>query len=386
MRLIGTFDTEKEAYTLYSFLLKESIQNVYEPFQDEQQNKKRYRIWVFEEEDLDRAIEFYGQYQQNPQDPKFQQVQIPLVALTPPPHLNSKSDEDEELPPLPPRSKRRQFHLVLTQAIITICAFLFLWNDLQEAEILQEKGSLAIHIAFTPLQQALIFDCPQSLEMINELIANYPLKNYKELKELPPDAQALLKQAEEAPSWKGLYFFFTDVKKQGWEKAKQVPLFEKIRQGQFWRLFTPCLLHRDFLHILFNMAWAWLLGKQIEVRVRRWKIILLVLIIGIISNTAQYLVNGPFFLGYSGVVVGLAGFIWMRQRIAPWEGYPLTRGTVFFLLFFVLAMCALELLTFGLHAFSIIDISANIANTAHVVGGLCGLILGRLSFFARSKP
>ena len=46
MRLIGTFDTEKEAYTFYSFLLKEGIQNIYEPFTMMNQHKKRYRIWI----------------------------------------------------------------------------------------------------------------------------------------------------------------------------------------------------------------------------------------------------------------------------------------------------------------------------------------------------
>ncbi|MGE0669936.1 MAG: rhomboid family intramembrane serine protease [Parachlamydiales bacterium] len=388
MRLIGTFDTEKEAYTLYSFLLKEGVQNVYEPYHDEQQHKKRYRIWVFDEDDLSRAIEWLEKYKENPDAPEFQHVQIPLVALTPPAESAPKQNEDlqMQLPPLPPKSRRKRFQMALTQFIIGICVFLFLWNDLQEAEVIQEKGALALQIAFTPLQRALIYDYPSAFKYIDELISLYPIKTFKDVKELPPDAQALFAQAEQAPSWKGLYEFFREVKKVGWEKAKNVPLFEKIRQGEFWRLFTPCLLHRDFLHILFNMAWAWILGKQIEERVRRWKIVLLIVILGVISNTAQYLVSGPYFLGYSGVVVGLAGFIWMRQRQAPWEGYPLAKGTALFLLFFVLAMFILELLTFGLQMFSIVDISANIANTAHIVGGLCGLALGRLSFFARGKP
>jgi GlpG protein len=386
MRLIGTFNTEKEAYTLYSFLLKEGVQNVYEPFEDPDQHKKRYRIWVFDEDDLDRASDWLKQFQDNPNAPLFQNVQIPLVAITPPPDVAAKQDEELRLPDPPLRMRRKRFQLPLLQAIIAICVFLFFWNDLQESEVVEEKGALALQIGFTPLQQALIYDYPNAFQAIDELIATYPIKTFKEVKDLPPDAQALFAKAEQAPSWKGLYSFFQDIRQEGWEKAKQVPLFEKIQEGEIWRLFTPCLLHRDFLHILFNMAWAWILGKQVEERVRRWKIVLLILIIGTISNTAQYLVGGPYFLGYSGVVVGLAGFIWIRQRLAPWEGYPLARGTALFLFFFVLAMCALELLTLGLHALSIVNLSANIANTAHIVGGLSGLLLGRLTFFARSKP
>ena len=115
----------------------------------------------------------------------------------------------------------------------------------------------------------------------------------------------------------------------------------------------------------------------------KWKICLLILILGVASNVAQYLMSGPYFLGFSGVIVGMAGFIWVRQKIAPWEGYPLPKATALFLLFFVLAMFGLELLTFILQLLSVINIAPNIANTAHIIGGLSGMLLGRLSFFSR---
>jgi GlpG protein len=131
------------------------------------------------------------------------------------------------------------------------------------------------------------------------------------------------------------------------------------------------------------MIWVWILLKQIEERLSKWKICLLILLIGVISNTCQYLISGPYFLGFSGVAVGLAGFIWMRQKKAPWEGYPLQKGTILFLLFFVVAMFALELFTFGLQLFTAVKITPSIANTAHIVGGLAGMLFGRFSFFGR---
>ncbi|MBI3236163.1 MAG: rhomboid family intramembrane serine protease, partial [Chlamydiales bacterium] len=123
-----------------------------------------------------------------------------------------------------------------------------------------------------------------------------------------------------------------------------------------------------------------------EGRISRFKLLLFILIVGIVSNTAQYLASGPYFLGYSGIVVGMAGFIWMRQRQAPWEGYPLPKATSLFFFFFVLAMVALDLIALGLRSFFSFELTANIANTAHIVGGLCGIFLGKLSFFARAKP
>jgi GlpG protein len=269
--------------------------------------------------------------------------------------------------------------------ILFICAGLFIWNNIQEEYIKRNKGILAAYLLHTPLEKQLLFDYPDSFQRIDRIIDNFSMKDLEEIKEIPISLKETLERAQGAPSWKGLYPFFILVKKEGFKQASQIPLFTKIRQGEIWRLFTPCLLHADFLHILFNMAWLWILGKQIEAKIKWLKMGLLILIVGVISNTAQYLMSGPSFLGFSGVIVGMATFIWMRQRRAPWEGYTLSKATFLFLLLFVLAMSVLGFITFTLNAFSLLDITPVIANTAHIVGGLCGFFLGCFSFFARSK-
>lgn len=385
MRLIGSLNSEKEAYAFYSFLLKEGIQNIYEPSFEEKTGQKQYRIWIYEEDDLEEASQWMSRYKENPNDPNFQTPEIPSVAAPPPPEYSEISEKEElkwqpvqSLPPV-----KRQFHFTLTNLIIILCGFLFIWNDVQEGQIEKDKGPLAAEIAMTPLMNELLFDVPASYAYIQQMIDTLPANTYKEVKDLPPESTALLQKAENAPSWRGLYAFFIAAKKQGWQAAKAEPMFEKIRQGELWRLFTPCLLHRDFLHILFNMIWVWILVKQIEERLRKWKICLMIAIIAIISNVAQYLMSGPFFLGFSGVVVGMAGFIWVRQKVAPWEGYPLQKGTALFLLLFVIAMFALELFSFSLQLFSLVKITPNIANTAHIIGGLVGMLLGKFPFFSR---
>jgi GlpG protein len=385
MRLIGAFDTEKEAYSFYSLLLKEGIQNIYEPFVEEKTGARQYRIWIYDEDDLETAIDWLKQYKEAPGDPKFQGLDPPLAATPPSPdYAEVSASEDLKWQSIPPvRVKARRFSVTLTHLIIILCGLLFLWDDFQEARILKDKGALVEQIAMTPLQQDLLFDYPSSYKYVEELIDTIPLTSYKEIKDLPPDAMVLLKRADEAPSWKGIYEFFAIAKAKGWQAAASVPMFEKIQKGEAWRLFTPCLLHANFLHILFNMIWVWILSKQIEERTHKWKMLLMILIIGIVSNVVQYLVSGPYFLGFSGVIVGMAGFIWMRQKKAPWEGYPLQKGTILFLLFFVLAMFAIELFTFSLQLFSVIQLTPNIANTAHIIGGLVGILLGRFSFFSR---
>ena len=385
MRLIGTFATEKEAYHFYSFLLKEGIQNIYELGSEEQTGAKQYRIWVYDEEDLDMALRWLDTYRSHPDDPRFE-TPPPPVLMTPPTPAYSEISEKEDLKwqSIPPsRLKMRRFSFVLTRLVIIVCGILFLWNGREEVNLLEQEGPVAVDIAMTPLMRELLFDDPASYRYIEELLQTVPLQDYKEVKQLPPEAMDLLKKADEAPSWRGLYAAFKIVKNQGWDALRQIPWFEKISEGQVWRLFTPCLLHRDFLHILFNMVWAWILLKQLEARLSRWKICALIITIGVVSNIAQYVMGGPYFLGFSGVIVGLAGFIWIRQQRAPWEGYTVQKSTLLFLLFFVLGMFLIEIVAFLAQLFFSVHIAPNIANTAHIVGGLVGLLLGRLSFFGR---
>ncbi|MBI2812597.1 MAG: rhomboid family intramembrane serine protease, partial [Candidatus Melainabacteria bacterium] len=367
MRLIGTFDTEKEAYGFYSFLIKEGIQNIYEPYVDDKTLAKHYRIWVYDEDHLDEAIEWMKQFRENPNDSKFQNIELPLSAIPPTPDY-AEISEKEDLKWKPVASikiKKRPSPFTLTNLIIILCGILFLWNDFEEAQIFKDKGPVAVQISLTPMMKTLLFDYPSSYNYIEQVLDQFPMSTYKEEKNLPPEAVALIEKAEGTSSWNGIYSYFTS-------KNSAPPLFEKIRQGEVWRLFTPCVMHRDFLHILFNMIWVWILCKQIEERLSKAKILLMILIIGVVSNVVQYLMSGPYFLGFSGVIVGMAGFIWVRQKKAPWEGYPLQRSTAIFLLFFVLAMFGLELFTFILQLFSVIKLSPNIANTAHIVGGLVG--------------
>jgi GlpG protein len=132
------------------------------------------------------------------------------------------------------------------------------------------------------------------------------------------------------------------------------------------------------------MAWVWMVGKLIEQRIGAIKYLLLSVIIATLSNTAQYLMSGPNFLGYSGIVVGLIGFIWMRQKIAPWEGYPLHPSVIRFLAIYVAALLVLGTLSIFLDYFHVTELYANIANTAHIVGGIAGIFCAKLPFFART--
>src|SRR5690606_16541906 len=77
--------------------------------------------------------------------------------------------------------------------------------------------------------------------------------------------------------------------------------FPEIASGQLWRLVTPIFLHGGILHLVFNMLWLYQLGSAIEHYEGSRLLLLMVMILGALCNTAQYLVSGPAFVGMSGV-------------------------------------------------------------------------------------
>ncbi|MBS0615024.1 MAG: rhomboid family intramembrane serine protease [Verrucomicrobia bacterium] len=368
MRLVGTIKTEKEAYGFHVFLLKQNVQNVYESFKDPATNQTAYHIWVVDEDDFDKAQQYLREFEAAPTEARFQ-------------HVKEEKLKGPVIAPTAPRIPRRPF--VLTNLFILICSLLFFLDLMQREKIAEKQGEVVAELSLTPIQQNLLFDYPQYLVDMEKFFENHPIASWDDFKKLPPDVEADYKKVEQEPTWKGLTELVVTRSMKDYSDIPPGTLFGKIRQGEIWRLFTPVLLHAGLLHILFNMAWLWILGRQIEARLSFPKMALLILIIGVLSNIVQYLMGGPTFLGFSGIVVGLVGFIWMRQKMAPWEGYPLQRSVILFIVIFVLAMMALELVSLSLQFFHLVQLSANIANSAHIAGGIIGILLARLRFFSR---
>ena len=136
----------------------------------------------------------------------------------------------------------------------------------------------------------------------------------------------------------------------------------EIRYGQVWRLITPIFIHYGPLHLIFNMFWMRDLGSMIERKKGPIWLGLVVLLIAVISNIAQYVVAGPGAGGMSGVVYGLFGYVWMKGKYAPHEGLALHPHTVIYMLawFFI---CFTGWV-------------GPIGNTAHAVGLLVGVTVG----------
>lgn len=379
MRLICTITeegTKEEALVFSSYLSYIGIENTCEPSPSEE-IPVRYRIWVKNEDDVERALQEYETYRATPEANQYQKAFQIESEKTVNIHL-----EDEVEGKVPPRKRflsPSPYGFVST-CIIGLCIFIFFWAQTERGISIPPKIEGIIQAPSLPLiEQKLLIDYPDYFVKRDELLQIYTPKEIRE--KAPPSlaAQNLIQQLRKTPVWMGAYDLITYYFQTGNVYLnKRADLFQKVDQGEVWRLFTPALLHFDLLHIFFNLIWFIILGNQVEFRLGPVRYGVLILLLGVIPNVAQYLMSGPFFMGLSGVVCGLAAFIWARQQVAPWEGYLLQKFTIIFLSVFVLGLLALQIGFFVLQVLGYFQNTIGIANTAHISGALVGFLLGRM--------
>lgn len=140
----------------------------------------------------------------------------------------------------------------------------------------------------------------------------------------------------------------------------------EVQSGQAWRLITPVLLHFGWPHLLFNLWWFWGLGHAIERQRGTLALTGMVIGFGLVSNLGQYVEAGPHFGGLSGVVYGLVGYVWMLGRYRPSVGLALQPQVMLLMVVWFLM---------GVYG----TMGVPVANTAHGVGLLAGLVWGRWS-------
>lgn len=153
-----------------------------------------------------------------------------------------------------------------------------------------------------------------------------------------------------------------------------LPIEEVIRQGEWWRLLTPMLLHFNFLHLIFNLLWIWDLGRRIELGCSKLTLFMVTLISSVLANVGQYALVGPsIFGGMSGVVFGFFGFclVWDGRVLGQRSG--LNRAIYLVIIVFMLL---------GFTGLLDFLVGGAIANGAHVggfIGGMLFALLLRLS-------
>jgi GlpG protein len=152
--------------------------------------------------------------------------------------------------------------------------------------------------------------------------------------------------------------------------AKSRDAAVSLKQGELWRVLTPAFLHAGPFHLLFNMLSLASLGRLTErlEGIGRYALILLIVAIG--SHLLQGLVpikwfGSPNFVGISGVIFGLLGYMGTKTTLRPDLGFQLP-GQVYLMTGLILV---LGFAGSGATGFQL-------ANLAHLGGLVTGIVVG----------
>jgi GlpG protein len=300
MRMIGSIQDEAAASNFRDYLLVQGIENQLEKDAD-----GRWCVWVHSDDELERASGYLADFTKNPEDSRFHVARAQLD------EIRSRQQASQEAFEKRFHDRQQVFRPFfaygigpLTMVLIALCVVVFLYTDFGD------RKTTATSASWLFISNPLSFQALQS-------IYGSPWDRFMALKE--------------------------------------------VRGGEIWRLITPIFLHFGPIHILFNMLWIKDLGSMIEARLSSLYLAAMVIIIAILSNTAQMIISGPYFGGMSGVVYGLFGYIWIRGKFDPFCGLFLHKTIVTMMLIWFFA-CYLVI--------------PHVANTVHGVGLLIGMVWG----------
>jgi len=391
MRLIGILNDPKLAKNFSNFLSQQNIENQLELITNTDWGSHEYgsqqcKIWIVDEDQMEVAYDWLEKFQQDPQNPIFQTSEHKLADFLEPVQNQIKTAplKFAKISQTAASRWEKQTMGTLTFYVLLACCLIFMMEAFTTPTVTYTQSLLPYVPALSsPVKKELMYDYPKAFEYIDKIIKAYGIEKLQNPATLPSEGLFFLKEFWATPYWHGIYekivLHFKNPQ-QPW--GFDAPLFEKVKEGQVWRLFTPCLLHADIFHLFFNMIWLVVLGKQIEQRTSAWRYILFIVIAALVSNVAQYLMSGINFIGISGVLCAMLSFIWIRQKSTAWEGYQLQGATMGFMMFFIFMMAALQIGSFFLEIFTQKSLSIGIANTAHITGLACGYCFGKTNFFS----
>lgn len=137
---------------------------------------------------------------------------------------------------------------------------------------------------------------------------------------------------------------------------------ELIANHQWWRVFGPNLMHANAMHLLFNMAGWWFFAGLFERHFGSAGLIVLFLLSSLFTNLIYTIAWDPYFLGLSGILFAIFGFLWFIGILRPEWGIVLPKGIV------IMFLLSLALGFSGL-------LGANISNAGHTLGLISGVLM-----------
>jgi len=315
MRSLTTIEGQARAEAFVAYLLTQNISTHVEPTDA---SKTHWEVWIRDEDRLVQAQEEWRRFESNPENPVYQQAVKEARSI-----LKEKRDE----------AVARQRNIRTTRDVAQNSMF---------------NGRLP------PLTLTLIILC-----CIFSILSSF--SSPKPSNRL---GTSIVKQLK-----------FVDMAK--FEKTQDPAA--SLKAFELWRIFTPMFLHGDPFHLIMNMLALASLGRLTERLERTPRYLWLILACAIGSHLPQGLLpenilgirglsGSPNFVGISGVVLGLFGYIATKTYLRRDLGFSLSSQSYF--------MVGI-ILFLGFAG----DIAGNVgnlrmANFAHLGGLLTGIVLG----------
>lgn len=146
-------------------------------------------------------------------------------------------------------------------------------------------------------------------------------------------------------------------------------------------VFTSMFLHGGWAHILGNMLFLWIFGRNVEDSIGHFKFIIFYLLCGVTAAAAQVALSPDStvpMIGASGAISGVLGaYLLLFPRARVLVLFPIW---IFWRVFYVPALLYLILwfgmqFVSGLAILNNMDVNGGVAFWAHVGGFIAGILL-----------
>ena len=128
------------------------------------------------------------------------------------------------------------------------------------------------------------------------------------------------------------------------------------------RFFGHVLGHSGYAHYIGNIVLILVLGPNLEDRFGSWNVLWAILVTALISGLVQFV----FFPGTA--LLGASGIVFMMILLSSFGG---VRNGVIPITLILVAVCYL-----GGELWDAIFVDDNVSQLTHIIGGLCGTVLG----------
>lgn len=130
----------------------------------------------------------------------------------------------------------------------------------------------------------------------------------------------------------------------------------------FFRFFGHVLGHSGYAHYIGNMVLILVLGPNLEDRFGSWNVLWAILFTALVSGLVQFI----FFPGTA--LLGASGIVFMMILLSSFGGVK--NGTI------PTTLILVAIFYLGGELWDAIFVRDNISQLTHIIGGLCGTLLG----------